>query len=106
MALAGEEGVNNVSGLRFIIDDTDVYMAEARKDALTQIEEKKQELAIMLGVQIGAVTGYYEYESNNQDFGGYYDRAYAMEDSFGFAPDIESGTEEVSVDVSVTFELL
>lgn len=105
LAIAGEVGANSIGGLRFSIDDTEVYVAEARKDALKQIDAKARELEQMLGVDMVSVVSYNEYQG-----GGYgpvaYERAYAMADSaMGSAPEIEAGTEDVLLNVSITFEI-
>lgn len=104
LALAGEVGANTVSGLRFTIDDTEVYKAAARKDALEQIDAKVQELERMLGVDVVSVVTYSEYQG-----GGYgpvmYERAYATDESGAATPTIEEGTEEVLLNVAITFEI-
>jgi uncharacterized protein YggE len=105
LALAGDVGANSVSGLRFTIDDTEVYKAEARADALKQIDEKTRQLKQMLGVDIVNVVTYHEYEG-----GGYgplpYERSMVAQDvALGAIPEIEAGTEEVLLNVSITFEI-
>lgn len=105
LALAGEVGANSVSGLRFTIDDTEVYKSEARKDALKQIDTKAKELKEMLGVDIVSIVSYNEYQG-----GGYgpvaYERNFTTSDmALGAAPDIEAGTEEVLLNVSITLEI-
>lgn len=105
LALAGEVGANSVSGLRFTIDDTEVYKSEARKDALKQIDEKARQLKQMLGVDVVSVISYHEYEG-----AGYgpiaYERNFATDDlSIGSSPEIEAGTEEVLLNVSIMFEI-
>jgi uncharacterized protein YggE len=107
LALAGEVGANSVSGLRFTIDDTEVYKAEARADALRQIDAKARQLKKMLGVDVVSVINYYEY-----DAAGYgplaYERSFMSDEMvFGSSvlPDIEAGTKEVLLNVSITFEI-
>jgi len=104
LALAGVVGANNVSGLEFTIDDDEVYKAQAREAALAKVAEKAQALAKALGVKLVTVVSYNEY-TNGEDDHMY--RAMA-ESSFGLgggAPSIEAGSMEVSMNVSVTFEI-
>ncbi|MFH0857396.1 MAG: SIMPL domain-containing protein [Candidatus Magasanikbacteria bacterium] len=106
-ALAGEVGANQVGGLNFTIDERDAYIAEARQKAMVKIEEKARMLADSLGIQLGKVLSYDEYES-----GGAVPmyKAYAEDMVYGMgggvaAPTIEAGSTEVVLNVNVTFEI-
>lgn len=105
LAIAGEVGANNVSGLTFTIDDTEVYKKEARKDALSKIDTKARELEQALGVDIIKVVNYSESTPGNNN----YRPMYAASDAFGVAegsaPEIEAGTENILVNVAITFEI-
>ena len=105
LALAGEVGANNVSGLQFTIDDDEIYKAQAREEALTQVAKKAGALSQSLGVNLVNIVAYNEYE-DGKDFPEY--RAMA-ESSYGLggspAPSIESGSMDVTMNVSVTFEI-
>jgi uncharacterized protein YggE len=106
LALAGEVGANSVGGVNFTIDDTAVYKEEARRDALRQVYEKATELSELLGIEIVGVVTYNEYESNPGPY-PMYERA-MLDSSTGYGgaePQIESGTTDVYVTVSVTFEI-
>jgi len=103
LALAGQVGANSVSGLDFIIDDRDVYRVEARDLALEKAAKKAKILADSLGVQLVSVVSYNEFET-----GSAAPRVFALEADVGFgggAPEIESGSLDVSMSVSVTFEI-
>lgn len=103
LALAGEVGTNNVSGLQFTIDDDEVYKVEARKLALDKIAEKAKTLTRLLGVKVVGVVSYNEYEG-----GGGLMKSY---DGLGIggggvpAPSIESGSADVVINASVTLEI-
>lgn len=103
LALAGEVGTNNVSGLQFTIDDDEVYKAEARKLAMDKIAEKAKTLTGLLGVKIVGIVSYSEYEGGN---GVYPMKAYV--DGIGGGggvPAIEAGSNEVVINASVTLEI-
>ncbi|KKQ27840.1 MAG: hypothetical protein US42_C0005G0065 [Candidatus Magasanikbacteria bacterium GW2011_GWC2_37_14] len=105
LGLAGEVGANSVSGIEFTFDDTDVYVAEARDLAMKKIEDKVKMLSQQLGVRFMNVTSYYEYN----DQGTAYPKMYA-ESAMGMGnavsvPDIQPGTNDISLKVNVTFEI-
>ncbi|HBB38325.1 MAG: hypothetical protein UV82_C0002G0023 [Candidatus Magasanikbacteria bacterium GW2011_GWD2_43_18] len=105
IALAGEVGANNVSGLQFTIDERDVYLEEARTEALKKVYEKANALSQSLGVRIVSIVSYGEYETS----GGYdsfgYDKAVYGLGGAESAPDIQSGSMDVEMTVHVTFEI-
>lgn len=104
LALAGEVGANNVSGLTFTVDDKEVYKEQAREMAMRKVNEKAQNLASALGVNIVGVVGYSEYEgsaSANQA------QAYRYDVGAGGAgaPTVEAGVNDIVMTVNVTFEI-
>lgn len=104
LALAGEVGANNVSGLQFTIDDDEVYKAEAREKALEQVSQKAAALSQSLGVQLVSIVSYDEYTGGQTP---YPYKAYA-ESNFGMGggmPDVEAGSMDVVMNVNVTFEI-
>ncbi len=105
LAMAGEVGANNVSGLNFTIDDRDVYKAQARELALQKIAVKAKSLSNSLGVNMIGVVSYNEYESTD---GPVQFRTMAMMEGGiggGVAPQIESGSMDVVMNVNVVFEI-
>ncbi len=105
LGLAGQVGANSVSGLQFTFDDDEVYRAQAREDALKKISEKVQILSGQLGVSFTNVVSYNEYSGD----GGYYPVRYASEavglGGGGSAPSIQSGANDVVMNVNVTFAI-
>lgn len=106
IALAGEVGATNVSGLRFTVDDRDVYKDLAREAALAKVNEKVAALEKALNVQVKSVISYNEYENTGaQNFG--YDKMIAtgMGGTPEAAPSIEAGTTDVNMHVTLVFEI-
>jgi len=105
IAFAGELGVTNVSGLSFTLDDREIYINQAREKALIKVKEKASALANNLGVNIISIASYSEYESGQP--GPYPLRAYSEFDTGlgGAPPEIEEGTTDIKMNVSVTFEI-
>ncbi|HBU06809.1 MAG TPA: hypothetical protein DEB09_01870 [Candidatus Magasanikbacteria bacterium] len=105
LALAGEVGANNVSGLQFTIDDNEVYKAEARVKALKQVAEKAKALSQSLGVNLVGIVSYNEYSGDaNYPMYKYAESALGMGGATP-APDIQSGSTDVILNVNVTFEI-
>lgn len=105
LAKVGEVGVNQVSNLNFTIDDPENLRALARDKALVNAKEKAQALAKSLGVKLIKVVSYNEY---NQPEPSPLYRSYAMPEGMGggsSSPDIQTGSLDVKVDVSVIYEI-
>ena len=106
--LAGKHGANEVSGLSFTIDDPENLKKQAREKALADAKEKAQILANRLGVKLGGVMYYSEYEATND----YYAPRYAMGAEGGgigggYAPEATAGgSKDVVMNVNVTYEIL
>ena len=102
LALAGELGVNSVSGLTFTIDDKDVYLNQAREMALQKIQAKAMALSRSLGVRMVDIASYDEFEPGS-DPSLYAYKEYGSVG--GTAPSVESGSMDVILRVSVSFEI-
>lgn len=99
---AGVAGLNQVSGLNFTIDDPEVLRAEARAKAITQVREQAARMSGALGVRLGRVVSVNEYKPDY----GY--QPYALERGFGgggSVTDVQTGSLDVVVQVSVTYEI-
>lgn len=100
-------GVNQISGLTFEVEDQDHYLNDARKEAFEKAYAKAKIMAKQNGVRIKRVVTF----SENQ--GGYpMSRFSSAEYGKGgdammptVAPNIEPGTQEVTVNVTVTYEI-
>lgn len=106
LAKVGEVGVNQVSSLNFIIDDQESLKMAARDKALQNAKEKAMALAKSLGVKLVRVASYSEYSPTE----AYPLKAYSSAMGMGGAvpapaPDIQTGSMDVVVDVNVSFEI-
>jgi uncharacterized protein len=104
----GSRGAASVSGLSFTIDDQDALEAEARDKAITQAQEKAEELAESLGVKVVRVVGFTE--SDAQPYYAYgrgagMDMAVAQEAKLSSAPSLPTGENKIISNVSVTYEI-
>ncbi|MFA5128771.1 MAG: SIMPL domain-containing protein [Patescibacteria group bacterium] len=106
LAAAGENGANQVSGLSFNIDDPEALRQEARVKALENAKEKADALARVAGVDLGKIVSFSEYTSTPYS-------AYKSFDALGYggggeeavAPTVESGSMDIVVNVTVSYEI-
>lgn len=99
-------GVNQTGQLSFEIDDDSEARATAREQAFADAREKAEAMAKAANVRLGRVVTFNE-------SGGYYEPQPYMTRSFGAdmavsesaAPAIEPGSQDVTVNVSVTYEI-
>ena len=105
LALAGEVGANNVSGLQFTVDDRDTYKEKARQEALKQIAAKRDALAASLGVRLRSIVTYNEYEVTGGSADAYKNYGMGGTPEAVSSPALESGSNEVVVHVTVVFEV-
>lgn len=106
LSLAGKYGATEVSGLNFTIDDPENLKADARAKALIDARAKARDLAQKLGVMVGSVVAYNEFEGST---GGPIYPMKAMDSAVGMGggPEVvSSGSRDVEMNVSVTYEIL
>lgn len=98
-------GINQIGSLTFGVDEPDTYLNEAREQAFQKARAKADAMAKQNNVRIRKVITFSEFN------GGYPRPMYAKAemDSFGGGvatpPQIEPGSQEVTVNVSVTYEI-
>ena len=103
----GSKGASEVSGLTFTIEDEDTLKSDARSKAIANAEAKADELADQLGVDIVRVVGYSE---NEGGYPVYYAKAMSADSGRGStaaapAPEIATGQNKITSNVSVTYEI-
>lgn len=108
LSFAAESGANNVSGLSFTIDEPEDLRQQAREEALLNAKEKAESLAKIAGVKLGRLVSFHE-----NSYGGdvYYAKSFALDEAVGLggggaAPSIEPGSQDILVNVTVTYEVL
>lgn len=103
---AVDKGANSVNGPSFTIDDPEELRSLARAKAIKQAQEKARAMAQAAGFKIGNLLFVGEDASGNGPL--YAERGYAFGVGGGDAktsPDIEPGSQEVIVNVSLTYEI-
>jgi uncharacterized protein YggE len=104
LALVGDKGATNVSGLNFTTDDPNKNQNEARANAIDDAKAKADTLAKHLGVKIVRVVGYADDSSNPVPiYGGY--AGISLKTDVALAPTIPVGQNKVTANVTVTYEI-
>ena len=102
---AASLGANQVGSLSFTIDDTENLKAEARQQAIEKTKEKAKEMEKKLGIRLGKIIGFNEYSPSN-DQAMYYGIGGAEGRGGGVsAPSIQTGQNEIVVNVDLIFEV-
>ena len=99
------KGINQIDNVSYYIDDPDSLKAQAREEAIQKAKEKANKLATDLGVRLGKVINfsegdiYFPYP--------YAERALPAEGygGGGGTSPVQPGSQDVTVTVSLTFEL-
>ncbi len=107
LAGVGGKGATEVSGLNFTFDDADAITDEAREEAIADAKEKAEVLAKALGVRLVRVVSF------SESGGGvppiyYRDAVYGMggaSEVKATAPEISTGQNKVTSNVSITYEI-
>jgi len=99
-------GANEVGSLSFDIDDTGPVKAKARQQAFDKAKQKAQDMASEAGVSLGRIVTFSE--STPYTPGPImYDMAVKSvgNEAAAPAPTIQTGQQELTMDVSVTYEI-
>jgi len=98
-------GINKIGNISFDIDDREIYLSQAREKAFYKAYQKALAMAKQNGVKIGKVISISEYPQYN-----YPVYKEIMSSSVGgvgeeVAPNIQPGSQDVSVNVTVVYEI-
>lgn len=102
MAGVVKNGANEVSQLSFSIDDLTIFQNQAREEAIKKAKAKAEAVAKAGGFRLGRLLSIEE----NGPMPVYgYAAAYSLKSTESIAPDIEPGSQEVSVNVILKYEI-
>ncbi len=107
IARTTEKGANQIGNITFTIDDKDELKAQARNQAIIKAKEKAKEIARVAGMKLGKIVNVYENQANYPSPIRY---AKGMDLGAGGveeieAPQIETGENEVRVEITVVYEV-
>jgi len=92
-------GANNVSGPNFTVDDKEVYVERAREKAIKNAKEKAEKIAKSAGFKLGKIVSITESSP--------FEPTPVMLKEIGDSeiPQIQSGSQEIKVQVNIIFEI-
>lgn len=107
ISLASQAGSNQMLGVSFEVSSVSDLKQQAKIMAIEDAKQKSQALASAAGIKLGKVVGWYENDlSNPGNPVPYGVGGAAMEKSVSSLPaQIPSGTEDVTIEVSLTYEV-
>jgi hypothetical protein len=101
------QGVNNVSQLSFQIDDPSVVQEQARDQAIQKAKARAEKVADAAGFRLGRLIsvdeGYAPYRVYNSMLES--SAGYASDQKAPAVPTIEPGSQEITVDVTLRYEI-
>lgn len=102
---ATNAGANQIQGVNLDFADADNFKQSARKQAIDKAKQKAQELADQAGLKLGRIVSISEGSSSYP-----MPMPYAMDSKLGMggggsAPNIETGSQDITASITVTFEV-
>ena len=100
----GEQGATDMYGPTFTIDDETALQREARQKAIDDAKDKAEQLAKDLGVKLVRIVSF------SENGGGYYPMMFkgmeaTVSSDAAVAPEIPVGQNQISANVSITYEI-
>lgn len=100
-----KNGANTVSNLQFAIDDSTVLENTARAEAIKKAQEKAQSTAKAAGFTLGRLLEISESFSSPYNQPRMYMESKAMAADSSVAPSIEAGSQEVTIQINLKYEI-
>ncbi len=100
-----ERGVNQIGSVTFSVEDADKYLASARSEAFAKAAAKAAEMAKATGAHLGRILGFSDYGSGPQPYYSAAEGRGGIMTAASVAPPVEPGTQELTAQVSITYEL-
>lgn len=99
-------GINQIGQISFEVDEPEKYLTEARNKAFEKAKEKARQMVKENGVDLGKIINFSEYRGGPVPIPYYETLGRGGGEAVkATAPSIEPGTQEVTVNVSVTYEI-
>lgn len=106
LAVAGQGGANQVSGISFTIDDPEKLRQEAREEALLNAKQKAEALARISGVTLGKIVSFSEYGGEPTPYPVYALSKEVIGGPEVAPPSIERGSLDITITATVSYEIL
>lgn len=102
-----KQGANQIGSINFTIDDEYELKNQARELAIAKAKEKAELIASQTGMKLGEIKNLYE-SSYIPNYSNYSNAKMEMSMDDGFAlssPSIETGQNEIRVEVTISYEV-
>jgi uncharacterized protein YggE len=97
-------GANQVNNLGLQVDNPDAAQAEARQKAIDAVKKKADQLQDQVGIKLGRIVNFSE-NSNGYPIPMYAYDAKAQSAGMGGGPDISTGQNDITVNVTITYQI-
>jgi len=97
-------GANQVNSTQFTIDNPEKLKAQARDAAIADAKTKAKDLESKLGISLGHIVNFSE-GTNGYPVPMMYDKAAVSGMGGGGGPAISTGQNEITVDVTITYQI-
>jgi hypothetical protein len=97
-------GANQVNGLSFEIDNPDALKAEARAKAIADAKKKANELKSQVGISLGKIVNFSE-NTGGYPVPVYFDSQVKGMGGGGGGPEVPTGENEITVNVTITYQI-
>ena len=98
-------GANEISNITFTIDDPENYKNEARIQALNKIKERAQLLSKETNIKIGRILSVTESGVSPRYYETDFKAALSASPEAGVPAPIETGTQEITITLTVVYEI-
>lgn len=105
LATVNSAGVDNVSELKFFVDDTEGVMKDLQKQAINDAKEKAKELSKDLGVNLNEIVGYDTVNDNSVQPAYRSDMAFAAVKEENAPAVVPTGENQFVSNVSVVYKI-
>lgn len=95
-----QNGANNVSQLSFTVDDPAIFENQARAKAIEKAKTKAEDIAKFTGFKLGDLLNVYEERPYTP-----YLRAQSLAGGGAVSPSVQPGSQEVTVNVTLRYEI-
>jgi len=102
-------GINKIGNISFIVDDMEKGLAQARAKAFQKAQDKAKSISEQNGIKLGRIINVSDYQDGGynqyRDAVGGYGGDMMLSSVKSIAPVIQPGTQEISVNVNITYEI-
>lgn len=102
-----QNGANNIYGLNFIVDDEKSYLDRAREKAIEEAKGKARKIAETAGFKLGKIINITESSGYFPPYSYYsvFSEKVGSGGELSVQPKIESGSQEIKISVTITYEI-